>query len=48
MRQTASPGRFRPLEQALIGVSLREGEKESVAVQHIVQSFDSCMVRTVY
>ncbi|WP_428625329.1 nickel-dependent hydrogenase large subunit, partial [Sedimenticola sp.] len=33
-----------PLEQALIGAPVREGEKEPVAVQHIVRSFDPCMV----
>lgn len=37
-----------PLEQALIGAPVREGEKEPVAVQHIVRSFDPCMVCTVH
>jgi len=37
-----------PLEQALIGAPLREGETEPVAVQHIVRSFDPCMVCTVH
>lgn len=37
-----------PLEQALIGAPVRAGEKEPVAVQHIVRSFDPCMVCTVH
>ncbi|MCP4598820.1 nickel-dependent hydrogenase large subunit [Neptuniibacter sp.] len=36
------------LEQALVGAPVREGEKEPVAVQHIVRSFDPCMVCTVH
>ncbi len=36
------------LEQALIGAPLREGETDPVAVQHIVRSFDPCMVCTVH
>jgi len=36
------------LEQALIGAPLRAGEKDPVAVQHIVRSFDPCMVCTVH
>lgn len=36
------------LEQALIGAPLREGEKDPVSVQHIVRSFDPCMVCTVH
>lgn len=36
------------LEQALVGAPLREGESEPVAVQHIVRSFDPCMVCTVH
>ncbi len=36
------------LEQALVGATLREGEKDPVAVQHIVRSFDPCMVCTVH
>jgi hydrogenase large subunit len=36
------------LEQALQGARLRPGEKEPVAVQHIVRSFDPCMVCTVH
>ncbi|MBB6252105.1 nickel-dependent hydrogenase large subunit [Nitrospirillum iridis] len=37
-----------PLEQALRGAPVREGETEPVAVQHIVRSFDPCMVCTVH
>lgn len=38
-----------PLEMALIGASLREGEADQpVAIQHIVRSFDPCMVCTVH
>lgn len=37
-----------PLEQALVGAPVRDGEKEPVAVQHIVRSFDPCMVCTVH
>ena len=36
------------LEQALVGAPLRDGETEPVAVQHIVRSFDPCMVCTVH
>jgi hydrogenase large subunit len=36
------------LEQALIGAPVREGEEDPVAVQHIVRSFDPCMVCTVH
>ncbi len=36
------------LELALINAPLREGEKDPVAVQHIVRSFDPCMVCTVH
>lgn len=36
------------LEQALIGAPVRKGEKDPVAVQHIVRSFDPCMVCTVH
>jgi len=35
-------------EQALIGAPVRAGETEPVAVQHIVRSFDPCMVCTVH
>ncbi len=41
----AQPG---ALEQALRGARLRSGEEEPVAVQHIVRSFDPCMVCTVH
>jgi len=37
-----------PLEQALIGAPVRAGEVDPVAVQHIVRSFDPCMVCTVH
>jgi len=37
-----------PLEQALIGAPVRDGEDTPVAVQHIVRSFDPCMVCTVH
>ncbi len=36
------------LEQALVGAPVRAGETEPVAVQHIVRSFDPCMVCTVH
>lgn len=36
------------LEQALVGVPVRKGEKEPVSVQHIVRSSDPCMVCTVH
>ncbi|MDQ6970963.1 MAG: nickel-dependent hydrogenase large subunit [Mariprofundus sp.] len=36
------------LEQALIGAPVRKGESTPVAVQHIVRSFDPCMVCTVH
>jgi Ni,Fe-hydrogenase I large subunit len=36
------------LEQALVGAPLRDGESEPVAAQHIVRSFDPCMVCTVH
>lgn len=36
------------LEQALTGAPLRPGEHNPVAVQHIVRSFDPCMVCTVH
>jgi len=36
------------LEQALVGAPVRDGEKTPVAVQHIVRSFDPCMVCTVH
>jgi len=37
-----------PLEQALVGAPVLEGETDPVAVQHIVRSFDPCMVCTVH
>ncbi|MCB1477494.1 MAG: nickel-dependent hydrogenase large subunit [Rhodobiaceae bacterium] len=36
------------LEQALKGAPVRAGEREPVAVQHIVRSFDPCLVCTVH
>jgi hydrogenase large subunit len=36
------------LEQALVGVPVGEGEETPVAVQHVVRSFDPCMVCTVH
>lgn len=36
------------LEQALQGAVVQEGEKDPVSVQHIVRSFDPCMVCTVH
>ncbi len=41
-------GRPGALELALQGARLRPGEEEPVAVQHIVRSFDPCMVCTVH
>jgi Ni,Fe-hydrogenase I large subunit len=43
--QNGTPG---ALEQALAGTLLRDEESEPVAVQHIVRSFDPCMVCTVH
>lgn len=43
-----SEGTPGPLEQALRGAPVRAGEKDPVAVQHIVRSFDPCMVCTVH
>ena len=37
-----------PLEQALVGVPVQPGETTPVAVQHVVRSFDPCMVCTVH
>lgn len=37
-----------PLEQALVGASAAEDEDTPVSVQHIVRSFDPCMVCTVH
>jgi hydrogenase large subunit len=36
------------LEAALVGTPVSEGDKTPVAVQHIVRSFDPCMVCTVH
>ncbi|MBT2990295.1 MAG: nickel-dependent hydrogenase large subunit [Candidatus Thiodiazotropha sp. (ex Ctena orbiculata)] len=36
------------LELALVNAPLRAGEKDPVSVQHIVRSFDPCMVCTVH
>ncbi|MDR2852177.1 MAG: nickel-dependent hydrogenase large subunit [Burkholderiaceae bacterium] len=43
--RTGTPG---ALEKALEGAPVREGEITPVAVQHIVRSFDPCMVCTVH
>ncbi len=43
--QAGIPG---PLEAALEGAPVRPGERTPVAVQHIVRSFDPCMVCTVH
>ena len=40
-----SPG---ALEQALVGTPVQAGEATPVAVQHVVRSFDPCMVCTVH
>lgn len=37
-----------PVEQALIGAPVRPGEQTPIAVQHVVRSFDPCMVCTVH
>ncbi|CUH75934.1 nickel-dependent hydrogenase large subunit [Tropicibacter naphthalenivorans] len=37
-----------PLEAALVGAEVREGEDAPLSVQHIVRSFDPCMVCTVH
>jgi hydrogenase large subunit len=37
-----------PLEQALEGVPVAEGEDPPAAVQHVVRSFDPCMACTVH
>ena len=41
-------GRPGALEQALVGAPVRDGEQTPVSVQHIVRSFDPCMVCTVH
>jgi hydrogenase large subunit len=43
--QAGVPG---ALEQALVGAPVQPGEATPVAVQHIVRSFDPCMVCTVH
>lgn len=37
-----------PLEDALVGAPVRDGESAPLSVQHIVRSFDPCMVCTVH
>lgn len=37
-----------PLETALVGAPVRQGEVTPVSVQHVVRSFDPCMVCTVH
>jgi Ni,Fe-hydrogenase I large subunit len=37
-----------PLEQALVGTPVAAGDKVPAAVQHVVRSFDPCMVCTVH
>jgi len=41
-------GQAGPLEQALVNAPIRNGEVDPVSVQHIVRSFDPCMVCTVH
>lgn len=41
-------GTLGPLEQALVGTPVVSGETTPVAVQHVVRSFDPCMVCTVH
>ncbi|MBL1321478.1 MAG: nickel-dependent hydrogenase large subunit [Methylophaga sp.] len=36
------------LEQALLGTAVGEGGNQAIAIQHIVRSFDPCMVCTVH
>ncbi len=43
--QQGTPG---ALEQALVGIPVRDGERVPVMVQHVVRSFDPCMVCTVH
>ncbi len=42
---SGTPG---PLEQALVGLPVASGEETPVMVQHVVRSFDPCMVCTVH
>jgi hydrogenase large subunit len=37
-----------PLEAALVGAPVAQGEETPISVQHIVRSFDPCMVCTVH
>lgn len=37
-----------PLEKALVGTPVRPGERTPVSVQHVVRSYDPCMVCTVH
>ncbi len=37
-----------PLEQALVGTPAGAGDADPIAVQHVVRSFDPCMVCTVH
>lgn len=37
-----------PLEAALVGVPLAESADDSVALQHVIRSYDPCMVCTVH
>ena len=41
-------GNAGPVEAALVGAPVRDGEETPIAVQHIVRSFDPCMVCTVH
>ncbi len=43
--QVGQPG---PLEQALVGAPVGEGEQTPLSVQHVVRSFDPCMSCTVH
>lgn len=43
-----SDGTPGPLEAALVGTPVLPGEQTPVAVQHVVRSFDPCMVCTVH
>jgi len=43
-----SAGNPGALERALVGIPVGTGEKAPVAVQHVVRSFDPCMVCTVH
>lgn len=43
--QAGAPG---PVEAALVGATVQDGEETPLSVQHIVRSFDPCMVCTVH